>query len=91
MKICIVFDEKSNIFAFTLIAYLCREHPDIKIETYDEDFFKEKKKAFKIKGACSARLTPFVSIYKKSELVKAFYSEAKECTFENIKKYLDDL
>ena len=40
---------------------------------YDESFFKDKKKAYKVKGACSARLSPFVSVYDdKNELIKAF-------------------
>lgn len=91
MKINIVYNEKTSDLASTIIAYLCKFHPDIEIESYDEDYSKDRKKAFKIKGACSARMTPFVSIYNKRELIKAFYSEAKECTFDNIKNYLDEL
>lgn len=58
------------------------------LETYDEEHYKERKIGFKIKGSCSAKALPFVAIYDKGELVKAFYSEAGECTCEIICKWI---
>lgn len=64
---------------------------DIELISYDEDYYKEKKDSFKLKGSCGARLTPFCAIYNdKKDLIKAFYSETGECTFNNIKDFIDD-
>ncbi len=91
MIVKIVYNEKSSTLASSVIAYLCKKHPDFEIESYDEDYYNDRKKAFKVKGACSAKLVPFVAIYNDhKELIKAFYTEAKECTFDNIKNYLDE-
>lgn len=40
---------------------------------------------------CGTKLAPFCAIYNdKKEILKAFYSEVSECTFNNINKYLKD-
>ena len=60
--------------------------------SFNTEFFKDRKKAFKLKGSCSAKLNPFCAIYKDDNtLIKAFYSEAKECTFNNIKTFIDEI
>ena len=51
-------------------------------------FLKERKKGYKIKGSFSARLNPFIGVYNNDKPVKGFYSEANECTIDNITKYL---
>lgn len=46
---------------------------------------------FKVMNFCGTKLVPFCAIYNdKKEVVKAFYSEVSECTFNNINKYLKD-
>lgn len=61
---------------------------DFYLETYDEGSFKEKKLAYKVKGACAAKLTPFIAVYKDEELIKAFYSETGEDVIESLDKWL---
>ncbi|MGM9530871.1 hypothetical protein [Intestinibacter sp.] len=64
---------------------------NIDLISYDEDYYKEKKDSFKLKGSCGARLTPFCAIYDDTKnLIKAFYSETGECTFNNIKDFIDE-
>lgn len=63
---------------------------DYEFLTFDEEHYKEKKEAFKIKGSLGARLTPFCAIYKNKEIMKAFYSEAGDCNLARIVGYLDN-
>lgn len=87
MTINLVYNSKSKL----LIDKIKNTYKDITIETFDEDHYKEKKRAIQIKSSCGTRLTPFCAIFNdKKELVKAFYTEVKECTFENISKYIND-
>jgi hypothetical protein len=58
------------------------------IESFNEDVFKERSKAFKLKGGYGARKTPFAVVFNEEGPVKAFYSEDNSCTFENIINYL---
>ena len=52
---------------------------------------KERKDAFALKGSWGAKLTPFAILIDDSgKAVKAFYSEVKECTAENIKRYMNN-
>lgn len=60
------------------------------LETYDINHYKERKKAFKIKGSCSARETPFLAVYDGDKLVKAFYTEVNECNWETVSKWLQE-
>ena len=63
---------------------------DYEVITLNEDYHKDKKKAIQLKASCGTKLIPFVAIYNDNrELIKAFYTEVKECTCENIKSYLD--
>ena len=39
------------------------------LETFDINHYKERKKAFKIKGSCSARENPFLAVYDNDLLV----------------------
>lgn len=58
------------------------------LETYDEEHYKERKLGFKIKGSCGAKELPFIAVYDKGELVKAFYTEANECNLKNILEWI---
>lgn len=63
---------------------------NITINSFNEDLYNEKKKSYKIKGGFSARMTPFVLITSDNkEYIKAFYSENKECTIDNVLNYLN--
>ena len=69
---------------------LCKllDSNNIEYESYDSKFLKERKKGYKIKGSFSARLNPFIGVYDNDKPVNGFYSEANECTIDNITKYL---
>lgn len=61
----------------------------IKYELFDNNYSKDKKKGYKIKGAFSARLDPFMGVYDDNgNPIKGFYSEASECNLANLIKYL---
>lgn len=62
---------------------------DIHTEGYDMTYSDHKKKGYlKCKSAFSARKDPFVGVWIDDIPAKGFYSEANECTIENIKDYL---
>ena len=75
-----------------IIKQLCKDnYPNIKVETYDESHYKEKIKAYKIKGSYSARMTPFMLLSKDDKsYIKAFYSEDKGCTVDNFVKFISN-
>lgn len=92
MTIKIITGDSSIEFSNKLVAQLWKDFSNLVVETYDEDNYKDKKKAIMIKASCGTRLIPFVAIYNdKKDLLKAFYSEVKECTSDNIIKYLNTI
>lgn len=77
----IAFDEGSEDFfnkVYEMLEYAVR------FEVYNQDDYRFKKKAFKLKAACGAKMVPFAGLYDDKTLVSAFYSESGECTPENI-------
>lgn len=92
MTVKIVYNESYLPFKNKIVAHIWEKHPKMEVETYDEEHYKDRKKAIMIKASCGTRLAPFVAIYNDSkELVKAFYSEVGECVAENIIKYLNEV
>lgn len=90
MILKVVYDDDSQILVDKLKSIL-PNYPLIELESYHEGLFKERRKAFKIKGGFSARHTPFaVLINNDSEPVMAFYSEANTCTIDEILKTLNN-
>lgn len=68
------------------------EYPELNVITYNENHYAEKKKAYKIKGGYSARMTPFIlALGKDNSFKKAFYSEDHGCTLEKVKEWLSTL
>ena len=70
------------------IASLVTDHSNLIFHAYNESHYKEKKKAYKLKGGYSARLTPF-ALYKDDIHTIPFYSESNDCTVDNIKEILN--
>lgn len=92
MTVKIVYNEDCQPLQNRITAHLWQNFPKIQVETYDESHYKDKKKAIMIKASCGTRLAPFVAIYDDNkELIKAFYSETGDCTFDNIINYLNDI
>ena len=67
---------------------LVTKYPKLTFNAYDESHFQEKKKAFKLKGGYSARLSPF-AVFKDAKHTIPFYSESHDCTIDNISEILN--
>lgn len=84
MILKVVYNDKS-ISLINELQSILKEFPMIELESYQEEIFKEKRKAFKLKGAFSAKITPFAVLYDNKKVpIIVFYSESHDCTFENI-------
>lgn len=70
------------------IDNLVQSFINLEYKAYNESHYKEKKKAYKLKGGYSARLTPF-ALYKDDIHVIPFYSESNDCNLDNIKEILN--
>ena len=87
----IAYDDNSESLIKRLMEVVIDRYPTIKLSTFHENLFKERKKAFKLKGEFSARKNPFgVLLNEENKVIKAFYSEANECTFDNIIQTLNN-
>lgn len=92
MTVKIVYSETCLPLKNKVVASILERFPKIEVETYDELYHKDKKKALMIKASCGTRLVPFVAIYDNNkELIKAFYSEVGGCTADNIIRYLNEV
>lgn len=90
MTLKVVYDDDSQSLINNLEKIL-PDYPFVSLETYHEDLFKERKKAFKIKGAYSARHAPFaVLLDNDSKAVSVFYGEANTCTLDTIIQNLNN-
>lgn len=65
--------------------------PSIKLEMYDEQSFKERKKAFAIKNEWGTRMSPFAILIDNKTPIKAFYSEQNNCNVNTIIKTLKQI
>lgn len=91
MILNICYNDKCVDFLKEITNLCLEEFPDIKILQYDENHYKDKKKAYKIKGGYSARMTPFMLLTNnEKKYIKAFYSEDKGCTLDNLKQFLNN-
>lgn len=70
------------------IANLVTNYPNLIFHAYNEWHYKEKKKAYKLKGGYSARMAPF-ALFKDNTHTIPFYSESDDCTVDNIKEILN--
>ena len=88
----ITYNNDSKEFFHGISELLKDNYPQVTLSEYNESVFKSRNKAFKLKGGWSARKTPFALITdEEGNPLKVFYSEAEECTIDNIKFYLDTL
>lgn len=66
--------------------------PELTINAYNESHYAEKKKAYKIKGGYSARMTPFMLLLgPEKTYIQAFYSEDDKCNLKNLEKCLTSM
>lgn len=70
------------------------KNTDIKGSPYfhliNDQTFKGKKEAWKVKSSLSARLSPFAAIYENDKPIKAFYSEADDNIIQSLINYLNE-
>lgn len=73
----------------SLVTEIKENYPDLTIIEHNEGTLKGKKEAFAFKGHWSSRVSPFAILYDDDKkVIHAFYSEVKECTFDEINSYL---
>ena len=88
MILKVAYDDNSEKLITELKEILVK-FPMIELETYHEQIFKERKKAFAIKNDWGTRLAPFaILIDNDNTPVIAFYSEKGDCTSEKISEAL---
>lgn len=86
----VVYDDNSEQFFNDLNQLIISKYELIELLGFHENIMKERQKAFKLKGSYSARKNPFLLFIDSEGVpVKAFYSEADECTLDNVEKVLD--
>lgn len=85
----VAYDDNSEKLVKELEELISFKYPLIKLETFHENLFKERKKAFKLKNIYSARKCPFAVLLDiDKNVVSVFYSEDNKCTIDNIQKTL---
>ena len=90
MTLKVAYDDLSENFFMDLRALITRKYPLLETEGFHENLLKERKKAFQLKGGFSARKCPFLVLFDvEGAPIKAFYTEANECSLDNIEKVLD--
>ena len=70
------------------IVDLVANYPNLVFHAYNEWHYKEKQKAYKLKGGYSARMTPF-ALFRDNTHTIPFYFELDDCTVDNIKEILN--
>lgn len=85
-----IYDENSENYFDGLKDLIKRKYPLVELIGFHENTLKGRKKAFQTKGSFGARQTPFAVIMDLNKTpIKAFYSEANECTIDKIEHTLD--
>lgn len=91
IKLKIAYNDSSENLIKELEKVIPTKYALVKLETYHEGLFKERKKAFKLKGGFSARKSPFAVLSDVDDkIIKVFYSESNDCTYENIINTLNE-
>ena len=70
------------------IVDLVANYPNLVFHAYNEWHYKEKQKAYKLKGGYSARMTPF-ALFRDNTHPIPFYSASVDYTIDNIKEILN--
>ena len=92
MILYVCYNDNSSQFPIKIENFCLENFPEIKVEKYNENNYHEKKKAFRLKGGYSARMTPFMLLLTNDKkYIKAFYSEDKGCTLDNLITVLNNL
>lgn len=87
IRVCLCYNTDSELLASAVKKQIAH-YPELTFESYNEDLHTERKKAFAIKGNFAARATPFCGILDDNTIKKGFYTEAHQCTEQQISEYL---
>ena len=90
MVLKVAYNDDSSKFVEELIENI-KGYPLIKLETYHEQLFKERKKAFAIKNEWGTRECPFAILIDNKEPIKAFYNEQNNCNLDTIINFLNQI
>lgn len=87
IRVCFCYDSNSELLKGA-VQKVMSHYPEISFEAYNEDLYNERKKSYAVKGHFAARMTPFCGVFEDDNITKGFYTEAKECTEQNISEYM---
>lgn len=90
MLLKVAYNDNSEQLVSDLKEVIPEKYAFLKLEAYQEELFKERKKAFALKYTYGTRLSPFAILFdNEDKAVIAFYSEDNNCTFDKITEALD--
>ena len=86
MELILAVNNDSVLLVNEIRSYTEGKIPLLTVVYYNEDIYKEKSNAFKLKGGYGARMTPFALLYDdyNKRPIKAFYAEDGSCNYDNI-------
>jgi hypothetical protein len=84
MILKVAYNDESAELVKQLKEIIPEKFPLVELITYQEELFRERKKAFALKGEWGTFKSPFAILIDENKPVKAFYSEENECTFNKI-------
>lgn len=92
LSVKIAYNSDTNNVDIAQLLHVAEKNPIY--EAYDENDYKQIKKAWKIKGSAAAKEVPFIGVFKDDRLIKAFYKEdgsAEDSVFfEWLDKYITE-
>lgn len=89
MLLKVAYNDNSEQLVKDLKEIIPEKFPLLELEAYQEEVFKEKKKAYALKYTYGTRLSPFAVLFDNDDkAVIAFYSEEDNCTFDKITEAL---
>lgn len=87
----IAFNDTSASMVSDLKQLIPEKFPLVELECYQEELFKERKKALGLKSQWGTFMSPFAVLIVDDKPVKAFYSEEDACTFDKIVEALTSI
>lgn len=90
MTLKIAFKDDDIEMINKLKEVIPEKFPLVNLECYQEELFKERKKALALKSQWGTFLSPF-AILTDEKPIKAFYTEENECTFDKIIEVLTSI
>ena len=90
MELILAVNNDSVLLVNEIRSYTESKFPLLTVVYYNEDIYKDRSKAFKLKGGYGARQTPFALLYDNYNKcpIKAFYAEDGSCNYDEIINYL---